>query len=296
MPGLVHYIAIRAKFANLGGITGPYMPTEKPSKILPLVHFTYLVTMIVSLGVAETFDWFWTLLCAPPLLVGALLVFTLNVPERFYMRTAVKPILSPRWAIFQRLLFFTLLFTTLAWLEYWTGRPWGMYYLLLWIVPLITVFSFFMMLREEIQHSNTEQAKYRDTRNFQGNPLIKWSLFPLNMDYHLPHHVFPLVPHYNLPQLDSLLRETKVYRDNATVVDGYLFAHAHDEKRVRVCVGSDVMNDGGIMSPGCFRGVQAISENSAWAIALAHLLSHPLVRHRHRQSGSPPHSVSDRNP
>ena len=228
VPGLVHYIAIRAKFSNLGGITGPYMPQEKPSKVVPLVHFVYLVMMIVTLGVAKTFHWFWALTYTPLLLLSVLLVFTLNVPEQLYMRTAVKPVLSPRWAIFQRLVFFTLLFTTLAWLEYWTDKPWGLYYLLLWIAPLATVFSFFMILREDIQHSNTERAKFRDTRNFRGNPLIKWALFPLNMDYHLPHHVFPLVPHYNLPELDRLLRETQVYRENATVVEGYLFERNHD--------------------------------------------------------------------
>ena len=228
VPGLVHYIAIRAKFSNLGGITGPYMPQEKPSKVVPMVHFVYLVMMIVTLGVAKTFHWFWALTYTPLLLLSVLLVFTLNVPEQLYMRTAVKPVLSPRWAIFQRLVFFTLLFTTLAWLEYWTDKPWGLYYLLLWIAPLVTVFSFFMILREDIQHSNTERAKFRDTRNFRGNPLIKWALFPLNMDYHLPHHVFPLVPHYNLPELDRLLHETQVYRENATVVEGYLFERNHD--------------------------------------------------------------------
>ena len=144
------------------------------------------------------------------------------------MRTAVKPVLIPRWAIYQRIVYFTLLFTTLSYLELVTGKPWVLYYMLLWIAPLITVFSFFMILREDIQHSNTEEAKFRDTRNFRGNPLIKWSLFPLNMDYHLPHHLFPLVPHYNLPELDRVLRETKVYRNNTIVVEGYLLPqHSH---------------------------------------------------------------------
>ena len=225
IPGLVQYIIIRAKFANLGGITGPYMPQEKPSRLIPAVHLTYMVSIIVFLGLAETLEWFWVLALAPLVFLGALLVFTLTVPERMYMRTAVKPVLSPRWALYQRLVFITVLFTTLSWAEYFTGRPWALYYVILWVVPLITVFSFFMILREDIQHSNTESEKFRDTRNFQGNSLIKWSLFPLNMDYHLPHHLFPLVPHYNLPKLDRILQETKVYRENTTVVEGHLFPH-----------------------------------------------------------------------
>jgi fatty acid desaturase len=41
------------------------------------------------------------------------------------------------------------------------------------------------------------------------------------MDYHLPHHLFPMVPHYRLRQLHALLSETDEYRQKASLVDGY---------------------------------------------------------------------------
>jgi fatty acid desaturase len=79
-----------------------------------------------------------------------------------------------------------------------------------------------MILREDIQHSNTPQGKFIDTRDFEGNRLIKSLFFPLSMDLHLAHHLFPMVPHYRLPELNALLQRTHVYRENRTVVRGYL--------------------------------------------------------------------------
>jgi fatty acid desaturase len=43
------------------------------------------------------------------------------------------------------------------------------------------------------------------------------------MDYHLPHHLFPMVPHYRLRQLHALLLETEAYQNQVTLVDGYFF-------------------------------------------------------------------------
>jgi len=43
------------------------------------------------------------------------------------------------------------------------------------------------------------------------------------MDYHLPHHLFPMVPHYRLPALHALLMETDEYREHACMVEGYFW-------------------------------------------------------------------------
>ena len=43
------------------------------------------------------------------------------------------------------------------------------------------------------------------------------------MGCHLPCRLYLVAPHYNLPQLDNMLRETKVGRVRATVVEGYIF-------------------------------------------------------------------------
>ena len=84
----------------------------------------------------------------------------------------------------------TLVFSALAWLTYWTDQPWGLYYLVLWVVPLLTTFAFLMIVREGIQHGGLGQERFIHTRLFEGSPLVRFAVFPLGMDYHLPHHCF----------------------------------------------------------------------------------------------------------
>jgi fatty acid desaturase len=139
----------------------------------------------------------------------------------------IKPDISARSMTIQRFSYLTLLFTLLAELTLATGHWWGLYYFLLWLVPLGTSFSFFMILRQVVQHGNADMERLTNTRIFLVGQLIRWSVFPLGMDYHLPHHMFPMVPHYRLKQLHELLLETESYRKQAVVVDGYFFHHEH---------------------------------------------------------------------
>ena len=111
----------------------------------------------------------------------------------------------------------------LAWLTHLTRLPWPLYYLVFWFVPLGTSFPFLMMVREEVQHTNAGQGRFTHTRNFLGNVLIRFAVFPMHMGYHLEHHLFPMVPHYNLPELSEFLKShDENYRRTITVVEGYL--------------------------------------------------------------------------
>src|SRR5262249_52526327 len=78
------------------------------------------------------------------------------------------------------------------------------------------------ILRQIVQHGNADQGRFTNTRVFLVGRLIRWSVFPLGMDYHLPHHLFPLVPHYRLPQLHDLLMCSEL-RDEVTIAEGYFF-------------------------------------------------------------------------
>ena len=104
-----------------------------------------------------------------------------------------------------------------------TGLPWPVYYAVLWLVPLGTSFSFCMLLRQIVQHGHAGRERFTNTRIFLVSRLIRFAVFPLGMDWHLPHHLFPLVPHYRLRQLHELLLETDEYRQNATTVEGYFW-------------------------------------------------------------------------
>jgi fatty acid desaturase len=45
---------------------------------------------------------------------------------------------------------------------------------------------------------------------------------PLNVNYHLTHHVFPSVPFYNLPHMHKELAKTGLLEDGVNRFDSYL--------------------------------------------------------------------------
>jgi fatty acid desaturase len=224
LPRLVRYIRVRAKYSATGeGGGGAYEAKGPRSKVLVLVGLVYLLTLTVTLTTLVMVDQPLLLALVPPALLACISVFYALVPARLYRATTLKPDVSPRWTTLGRMTYFTTLFTALAWLSYSTELPWGLYYVLLWIVPLATAFSFFMLLRQIVQHGHADRGRFSNTRTFLVGPLIRWSVFPLGMDYHLAHHVFPLVPHYRMRRLHELLLETDPYREQGVVLEGYFF-------------------------------------------------------------------------
>ena len=72
-------------------------------------------------------------------------------------------------------------------------------FFLFWVAPLLTFYPFFMQLREIAHHSNApDDGEFTHSRNFHCNPIFNWAVFPYGQDYHLTHHVFGLMPHFNL--------------------------------------------------------------------------------------------------
>jgi fatty acid desaturase len=224
LPSLVRYVRSRAHFAATGGGSGPYETKANRSRLLVVAGAVYLIALAGLLTALVHFESASLLLWLPPALFAAITAFYALVPASFYRYTALRPDVSPRWTTILRIAFATMLFTALAWLSVWTGSPWGLYYVALWLIPLGTSFGFYMLLRQVVQHGNAGRARFDNTRIFLVSRLIRFAVFPLGMDYHLPHHLFPLVPHYRLPQLHELLLQTEEYREQACVVEGY-FRH-----------------------------------------------------------------------
>jgi fatty acid desaturase len=224
VPGLVRYVRVRARYTATGTGGGPYQGKRPRSRLLIAVGAGYIFATFAVMTALAMVGNPWLLAVVPALLYAAVALFYLLVPERLYVKTLVRPEVAPRWSALLRLGYLTGLFAGLGWLSYLTERPWGLYYLLLWIAPLVTTFAICMILREEVQHGEgTDRGRFTSTRLFRGNPLIRWAVFPLGMDYHLPHHLFPLVPHYRLKALHRMLLEVEEYRHDTRVVEGYLF-------------------------------------------------------------------------
>jgi fatty acid desaturase len=120
-----------------------------------------------------------------------------------------------------RVTYISLVFIGLAWLSLEVTPYATFYYFLLWLVPIFTSFSFFMILRQIVQHGNGGRGWLTNTRVFFVNRLISFAVFPVGQDYHLPHHLFASVPHYRLPRLHEALLEFEEYRAQAIEVEGY---------------------------------------------------------------------------
>ncbi len=225
LPGLIRYSLVRARYTLLGDFPECYKMAEKPPMVLSFLNIGYVVSVLALVQVGIFTGNIWVGIAGAPVMLLGALAMVWKIPANYYPKARVPTAIPPKWDNFQRLTFITLLFVLLSSLRIVTGEPWILFYLVLWIAPLFTSFAYFMILREDIQHANAGREGLSHTRNFAGNPLVKWAVFPYNMDYHLPHHLFPSVPHYNLKKLDDLLRETEVYRTNAEVVRGYLLAH-----------------------------------------------------------------------
>jgi fatty acid desaturase len=85
-------------------------------------------------------------------------------------------------------------------------------YAVLWLLPLVTVLQPILRLRAICEHgavrdlsSPLTAARCNRTTGTVANWLARALLFPHHVNYHLEHHLYPAVPHYNLPLLHRVL-------------------------------------------------------------------------------------------
>ncbi|WP_164100711.1 fatty acid desaturase family protein [Candidatus Laterigemmans baculatus] len=223
LPNLFRYTRARAEYDSLGTDKNPYIREGwKPTKTLARVCLGYLIGLIATLaGLVLLGD--PMLLAAIPVAgwLGIMAVLRL-MPDEVYYQSRIQPLFSVRTLTMMRISFFSLVFTGLAWGTWATGHPWWLYFLVLWVVPLVSSFPFYMVLRQIVQHGNADRGWFTNSRVFDCNPLINFAIFSLGQDYHLPHHMYATVPHYRLKALHEALLDLPEYREQATVVEGYL--------------------------------------------------------------------------
>lgn len=138
--------------------------------------------------------------------VAAMVAVTL--PERFAFSSPFRQAYSCRTASVLRLGFYTAMAAGFAGMRWATGGHSAAYPLLLWFVPLVSSFPFFMLLRDVYQHSNADSGRLTNSRVFHVDRLTRWAVFVYGQDMHIPHHLFPAIPHYRLEELHEILRST----------------------------------------------------------------------------------------
>jgi fatty acid desaturase len=143
------------------------------------------------------------------------------LPGGAIFRSPFRGVYSPRVGSMIRLGFYTVVLAVLAYVRIASGGRSAIYPVLLWFVPLGTSFMFFMFLRDVYQHSNADRGRLTNSRVFFADPISRWAVFVYGQDMHIPHHLFPAVPHFRLRRLHDLLRESHpVYRTHVVETHG----------------------------------------------------------------------------
>ena len=79
---------------------------------------------------------------------------------------------------------------------------------LVWAGAYITTYSVFIRIRAIAEHACTEVTDHplRNTRTTRAGLLARLTIAPINVNYHLEHHLMPSAAWYQLPRMHKILR------------------------------------------------------------------------------------------
>ncbi|MBX7105081.1 MAG: fatty acid desaturase [Gemmataceae bacterium] len=221
---LLNYIRITAKYNSMPTEKNPYQrPGDGAAKIARIIGVGYFFVMMIALVLLGRYESESVLLGGAAAMTVGVCTFYALIPSRWFTRSRIHPTISMRWVSVLRLAVMSIMFTAIGWLAMRYGRRIVTYFFFLWMLPLGTSFSFFMMMRQLLQHSNGDRGWLTNTRVMFVNWFVRNSMLPLGQDLHLPHHLYATVPHYNLKELHDILMEYPEYRDQVLVVNGAVF-------------------------------------------------------------------------
>jgi fatty acid desaturase len=118
--------------------------------------------------------------------------------------------------IFRIFAFYLTLLVSLLVFNLWLG------FFLLWLVPSLSVLSFYTRYRALAEHMVVEsEHELNKTRHVDPTLFERLILSPLHVNYHLTHHLFPSVPFYNLPEMHRILMRHETFRSHAHLTTSY---------------------------------------------------------------------------
>jgi fatty acid desaturase len=82
-------------------------------------------------------------------------------------------------------------------------------YPVLWLVPVYLFMYVGDNFRSFAEHSHPRNDEASDDNrliSYLSNPVERWFLAPMNMNFHATHHLWPSIPYYNLPTADREVR------------------------------------------------------------------------------------------
>jgi fatty acid desaturase len=239
---LIRYLRAQAKSNAMAGTRSPYERTgvdRSKMKFALRVGLIYLVGLSAALVGLVIFGNPVLLAVVPVAAYVAVMIFFALMPDNWYSQYRVHPTYTMRTITLMRITFMTAAAVGVSWLSLIYGRFAFYMFALLWLVPMVTSFSLFMMLRQVVQHSNGDRGWLTNTRIFLVNLFVRDSILPYGQDIHLPHHLFATVPHYRLLELHNFLMQYPEYREEAIVVRGAVLPRHDDHPSILDVLGPD---------------------------------------------------------
>ncbi|MDZ4783745.1 MAG: fatty acid desaturase [Planctomycetia bacterium] len=174
-------------------------------RITSVLGIGYLAVMIVLMGYLSHFGTTFSMTATPLAMLAVAGACIWALPIQWFFSSRIRPVYSNKITSFLRLSYLTAMECVLAWSFFLTGFEWGVYFWLLWMLPLFTVFPYLMLLRDLFQHANADDGRLSNSRAILCHPVLRWAMFIYGQDLHVTHHLFPFVPHFRLPALHRLL-------------------------------------------------------------------------------------------
>jgi fatty acid desaturase len=239
---LIRYLQAQAKSNAVAGVRSPYERNnfdQAKLKVARRVGVTYLLGLSAALIGLVILGNPVLLAIVPAVAYVAVMTFFTVIPDTWYSQFRVHPTYTLRTITLMRITYMTALAASVAWLSLVYGRFAFFLFVLLWLVPMVTSFSLFMMLRQVVQHSNGDRGWLTNTRIFLVNLFVRDSVLPYGQDIHLPHHMFATVPHYRLMALHDFLMRFPEYREEAIVVRGTVLPRHDGHPSILDVLGPD---------------------------------------------------------
>jgi fatty acid desaturase len=109
-------------------------------------------------------------------------------------------------------------------------------YLVLWILPLVTVVQAILRLRAIAEHGATTDfsSPLTAARTNVAPAWLEWLIFPHHVNYHIEHHLYASVPHYNLPELHREMASRGVLEGAEVIVFSATLRKIFSEKRTAI--------------------------------------------------------------
>lgn len=93
----------------------------------------------------------------------------------------------------------------------------------LWLLAYVTVFQLLLRIRSIAEHAMTTDPDdaLNNSRTTLTRAWERWFYAPLNVNYHLEHHLLAAVPYFRLPRLHRLLEARGVFAQPAALAPSY---------------------------------------------------------------------------